>query len=289
MINILSLPSSVATSEQVPVPSVLSGAVSIEVQDEQKVYKYLSKQLIELETMLDYPLPTVNEIKEMAKQMMIFIDEKQELLMRCGWLVTMSEIKKEMDKINSLEDIKSVRMMLARVQTCPLKKQLIEQLTQKEAQLEPVEVVQSSKDTFKKAIFESGNETFINLGSAGRGYVLEEVLSHGNNTIEEAITKAEKLETSVQAAKQSSSLTELRQALETLPLQNFKNIPSEYEEEVLQTLLDNANWNGLLQLDIQIKHIVSQVCCKYKPVQAGPTTTLVMDEKMIEKLGVQQL
>ncbi|MCP1143651.1 hypothetical protein [Lysinibacillus endophyticus] len=289
MINISILPSSVATKEHIAVPSVIMGVVSIEVQDEQKVYKELSHKLIELETSLNYSLQTVNEIEKMVNQMIIAIDEKHELLLRCEWLVTMSEIKDKIDKITSLEDIKSARAKLSHVQTCPLKKQLMEQLEQKEANLEPVEVILSSKAALVEAIFESGNETFINLGSAGREYVLEEVLANGKGTIEETIANAVALEASVQAAKQSSSTAELSQVLESLPLQHFGNIPTEYVEEVLQSLLDNANWNGLFQLDLQIKHTVTQVYRKHNPVQEGPLTTLVIDEKMIEKLGVQQL
>lgn len=70
---------------------------------------------------------------------------------------------------------------------------------------------------------------------------------------------------------------------------NFKTIPEEHEEEVLQSLLDNANWNGLFHLDLQIKQLATQVHRKYNPVQEGALTTLVMNEKVMEQLGVQQL
>lgn len=289
MINTSTLPSSVATNEQLPVPAVLAGAISISVHDEQKLYKDLSQQLIQLETSLDYSLKEVIEIEAMAKQMMIAIDDKQELLMRCGWLVTMAEVKQEMDQIVSLEEIQTARSKVSRVQTCPLKKQLMEQLDQKEAQLEPVETVLSTKDALVEAIFETGNTTFINLGTAGREYVLDEILANGKGTIDEAIANAESLEASVQAAKQSNSVAELSQALEALPLKHFEIIPTEHKEEVLQNLLDNANWKGLFQLDLQIKNTATQVNRKYAPVQEGPMTTLVMDNKVIERLGVQQV
>lgn len=288
MINILSLPSSVATNDKIFVPSVLVGAVSIEVKDEQKVYKDLSMQLVTLETTLDYSLQRVKEIEVMAKQMMIAIDEKKELLMRCDWLVTMLEVKIGMESISSLEDVKSARTKLSRVQTCQLKRQLMEQLAQKEEQLESVEVVLSSKDALVEVIFETGNETFINLGTAGREFVLEKVLSE-QPSVELAIAKAEAIEAQVQAAKQSANVEELRAKLVPLPLANLANVPAEYEQEVLQKLLDQPTWNGLFNLDLLIRQYTVQVEKLHNPVQEGIFDTLVLDDKVIERLGVQQV
>lgn len=273
------------TTEQDPLKGYT--VTSTEVMEEAPLYKQLSKQLIELETTTDYTVEQVQPIREIAEKMFLNIDEKVELLMRCDWLVTMKDVEGRIDQLATVEDVQSDKRQLGRVQTCPLKNKLKAKLEELEEQLAMTKVL-SAKEQLVEDIFATGNETFINLGSAGRNYVVEEVLV-GDGKVETAIAKAKELEASVQAAKQSSSIAVLRQALQQLPLHNFKNIPMEHEEEVLQNLIDNANWNGLFQLDLQIKHTVAQVYRKHNPVQEGAMTTLVMDEKVMEQLGVQQL
>ncbi|MCS5502054.1 hypothetical protein NY607_13040 [Lysinibacillus sp. A4] len=282
------LPGTVATNEEFAVPEILNAGQFIEAVNEMALYQQLSKQLSELEVVVDYKTLQVKSIKVQVEKMIISLDEKEELLMRCDWLITMKDIEGRLDQLTTLEVIKANHAKLSRVQTCPLKKELQQKLEALEAQLTPVVKQLSSKEALVEAIFATGNESFINLGSAGRNYVVEEVVK-GDGKVETAIAKVKELEASVQAAKQSGSVVLLRQALQTLPLHNFKTIPVEYEEEVLQTLLNNANWNGLFQLDLQIKHTAAQVHRKHNPVQEGAMTTLVIDKKVMEQLGVQQL
>ncbi|QSB12315.1 hypothetical protein JTI58_12180 [Lysinibacillus fusiformis] len=282
------LSGTVATNEEVLVPEILNTGQFIEVVEEMALYQQLSKQLSELEVMVDYTDSQVKTIQVLVEKMMIRLDEKEELLMRCEWLITMKDIEGCLDQLTTLEAVKVTRAQLGRVQTCPLKNELQQKLEALEAQLTPVEKQLSPKEALVEAIFMTGNETFMNLGSAGRNHIVEEVVK-GDGKVETAIAKAEALEASVQATKQSSSIAVLRQALQQLPLQNFKTIPVEHEAEVLQKLLDNANWNGLFLLDLQIKHTTAQIYRKYNPIQEGVLTTLILDEKVKEKLGVQQL
>lgn len=282
------LPASVATNEEVLVPEILNAGQFIEAVDELALYQQLNKQLSELEVMVDYKDSQVKTIQVQIEKMMIRLDEKEELLMRCEWLITMKDIEGCLAQLTTLEVVKATRSKLSRVQTCPLKKKLQQKLETLEAQLIPVENQLSPKEVLVEAIFATGNETFMNLGSTGRNYVLEEVVK-SDGKIETAIAKAKELEAFVQEIKQSRSVAFLHRALKQLPLLNFNTIPVEHEEEVLQILLDNANWNGLFQLDLQIKHTAAQVQRKYNPVQEGAMTTLVIDEKVMEQLGVQQL
>lgn len=219
---------------------------------------------------------------------MLRLDEKEELLIRCKWLVTMKDIERHLEQITTLEEVKVASSKLGRIQTCPMKNHLKQKLETIELQLKPVKEQLSKKEVLIEALIETGNEVFINLGAVGRDQVIEETLA-SDGKIETVIAKTEALEASVQASKQSSSVVEFSQVLQKLPLQHFENIPSEYLEEVLQKLLDNANWNGLFQLDLQIKHTTAQIYRKYNPIQEGVLTTLILDEKVKEKLGVQQL
>lgn len=282
----------VGTKEEIPLLDILKVEKPIEVVDEMALYQQLSKQLSELEVTVDYTASQVKPIQEKVKKIMINLDEKEELFLRCEWLVTMKEIEGQLDELTTLEAGKVNRAKLERIQTCPLKKELLQKLEALEIKLMPVEKQLSMKEALVEAIFATRNETFINLGSAGRDYVVEEVLT-GNGKVETVIAKAEELEAKVQSIKNIKSIDELRQTLLGLPLQYFSAIPSEYEEEVLQFLIENPNWNGLFQLDLQIKQFTSQLDCKYnqelEDVQEDIYQTVVLNEKLMEQLGVKQL
>lgn len=260
---------------------------STEVMDEAPLYKQLSKQLIELETTTDYTVKQVQPIRDIIEKMFLYIDEKAELLMRCKWLEVMKEIEQDIATYNSLESVQAAKRQLDHVQTCPLKNELKAKLEEKKAQFATTKVL-SSKEQLVEDIFATGNETFINLGTTGRKFVLELVLSE-QTSVELAITKAEALEAQVQAAKQSANVEELKGNLEGLPLANLSNVLVEYEQEVLQKLVDQPTWNGLFNLDLLIRKYTTQVEKLHNPVQEGIFDTLVLDDKVIEKLGVHQV
>ncbi len=273
------------TTEQDPLKGYT--VTSTEVMDEVPLYKQLSKQLIELETTTDYTVEQVQPIREIAEKMFLNIDEKAELLVRCDWLEVMKAIEKDIPTYNSLESVQAAKRQLGRVQTCPLKNGLKAKLEELEVQF-ATEKVLSAKEQLVEDIFVTGNETFINLGTAGREFVLEAVLNE-QPSVELAITKAEELEAQVQAAKQSTTVEELKSKLEALPLANLANVPAEYEQEVLQKLLDQPTWNSLFNLDLLIRQYTAQVEKLHNPVQEGAMQTLMFDEKVKEKLGIQQV
>lgn len=75
---------------------------STEVMDEVPLYKKLSKRLIELETTTDYTVEQVEPIRETAEKMLLNIEEKAELLMRCEWLVTMKDVEGRIDQLATI-------------------------------------------------------------------------------------------------------------------------------------------------------------------------------------------
>ncbi|BAK17770.1 succinate dehydrogenase/fumarate reductase, flavoprotein subunit [Solibacillus silvestris StLB046] len=273
------------TTEQDPLKGYT--VTSTEVMDEAPLYKQLSKQLIELETTTDYTVEQVQPIREFAEKMFLNIDEKAELLMRCDWLEVMKSIEQDIVTYNSIESVNAAKRQLGKVQTCPLKNELKVKLDELEAQFATAKVL-SAKEQLVEDIFATGNKTFINLGTGGREFVLAEVLK-ATSSVELAIAKAEALEVQVQAAKHSTNVEELKAKLETLPLVHLANVPVEYEQEVLQKLLDQPTWNGLFNLDLLIRQYAVQVEKLRNPVQEGIFDTLVLDDKVIERLGIQQI
>lgn len=273
------------TTEQEPLKGYT--VTSTEVMDEAPLYKQLSRQLIELETTTDYTVEQVQPIREIAEKMFINIGEKAELLMRCEWLEVMKAIEQDIATYNSLDNVQAAKRQLGRVQTCPLKNELKAKLDELEARFATTKVL-SAKEKLVEDIFATGNETFINLGTAGREHVLTEVLKE-TPSVELAIAKAEALEAKVQAIKQSANVEELKSKLESLTLVNISNLSTEYEQEVFQKLLDHPTWNGLFNLDLLIRQYTAQVEKLHNPVQEGIFDTLVLNDQVIERLGVQQV
>lgn len=140
----------------------------------------------------------------------------------------------------------------------------------------------SAKEQLIEDIFATGNETFINLGTAGREYVLQQ-----SPSVELAIAKAEALEEQVQVAKKATTVEELKAKLEELPLINLAKIPVMYEQEILEKVMAQPKWNGLFHLDLLLRQWTTQVKNLHAPVQEGTLETLVVDEKIAERLGMQ--
>lgn len=70
---------------------------------------------------------------------------------------------------------------------------------------------------------------------------------------------------------------------------HLANLSAEYEQEVFQKLLDQPTWNGLFNLDVLIRQYTAQVEKLHNPVQEGIFDTLVLNDSVIEQLGVQQV
>lgn len=62
---------------------------------------------------------------------------------------------------------------------------------------------------------------------------------------------------------------------------------AEYEQEVFQKLLDQPTWNSLFNLNVFIRQYTAQVEKLHNPVQEDIFDTQVLDDKVVEQLGVK--
>lgn len=60
-----------------------------------------------------------------------------------------------------------------------------------------------------------------------------------------------------------------------------------YEQEILEKVMAQPKWNGLFHLDLLLRQWTTQVKNLHAPVQEGTLETLVVDEKIVERLGMQ--
>lgn len=266
----------------------------MENADEGKLYNELNERLITLEVLLTIAREVLNTIEDDAKGLRLFVDEKEEVLMRIDWLERLDEVQQELDDVQTKEEAQKLLRLIAPCQTSPLKKQLTAQLETLAESLpsEQVEEVQmtDAEVLMEKAVEEAG-DTFINLGKAGRDSVIADVLDqYGKNASIDVVQElTQTLEQRVKALKEVKESSELIEQLDSLPLQQLANIPTEYEEEVLEKLLSTPNWNGLFHLDRLILQYTKQIEHQHTPVQEGVQATLVMNDGLMKQLGVQKV
>lgn len=288
MMDFSSLPGSVAIEGNLLVSPILKGATGFEVKDEALVYKDLSNRLIQIETKTDTEREKVSEIESEAKQIMFALDEKQELLMRCEWLFSLYTVKEQITTITTMNELKSLRTKISSVQTCPLKKKLMEEFSALELTLEPEVLELSGKDTLIEAVFEVGNETFINLGKAGREHILESLFASDSAvTVKQVISATKELEQSVEHLKGIKDLEQFDAALTKLPLASLEKLTVYHRKEVLQELHENAKWSGLFSLDRTLQHVITQCARKVNAEQAiAPEiqTTLSINDELMKRL-----
>jgi len=288
MIDFSSLPGSVATDINVTVSPLFVGTASFVSRDEKLVYKNLSNRLIDIENKVDIEREKVTNIESEAKQMMLAIDEREELLMRCQWLFNLYTVKEQITSITTINELISLRSKISSVQTCPLKKELTEHLKTLEQTLEPRVVELSVRDTLIEEVFESGNETFINLGKAGREYVLDTLLANDSNvTVEQVIAESEELEQSVQQLKGISDIVTFEAAITKLPLASLVKLTENQHQEVISELHENATWNGLFSLDRVLYQLITQnerQTTAKENIAPGFQTTVSINDELMRRL-----
>lgn len=187
----------------------------------------------------------------------ILLDEKEELMLRIDWLHRLYRIKEEVNQVHTIEKVKELRRTLSSVQTCPLKKQLLTELQSIENTFpEEKPHVTREGELMEKAITEIGAD-FINLGKAGREYVIKEVMKTNGEerTMEQIRNATTTLESNVTALKECHTKEELLSKLETLPLPSFSSLRGDRKEAIAERLLDNKTWNGLHSLERIIQHL----------------------------------
>jgi len=223
--------------------------------------------------------------------MMLAIEEKQELLMRCQWLFGLYTVKEQIASVTTMAELKSLRSKISNVQTCPLKKELMEQLSALEQTLEQEVVELSAEDALIEAVFEAGNEAFINLGKAGRDSVIRDVLKQLGKeaTLKAVLEHTNTLEQRVEALTDIKESQELLNQLESLPIPSFHALPAVRKGRIAESLLENNNWNGLALLNRMIAHLDKAITNEEQQQEEAKNTILTTDGKAALTLDIKNV
>lgn len=296
MIDFTSLPSSEAKPlDGITVSSQDVHFTYIENMDERKIYNDINKKLSILETSLEIDKEELNRIKQETDSFRVYLDDKAEVLLRIDWLQRLYKVKENLPSVDSKEAAERLRKTIASVQTCPLKNELMATL-ESLAQSLPSEQTEQSQlspeqELMEKAIVEAG-DAFINLGRAGREYVVTKVIEEFGKdvpvaSIQEAVSA---LEEQVARLAGIDDVEELQTQLETLPLSNYSRLSSERKQTVAEKLIENRQWKGLSSLDRLIHQLDAKLSAAeeqemMKSMEGGFATAL--DFNRLDGLVVQ--
>lgn len=149
---------------------------SMAVSDEMALYNTINVRLIELQKALNIDLDVLQAIIEDTSQMVFRWDEKEELLLRINWLNRLYKVQQEIDEVTTHDRAKELHSHISTCQTSPLKKQLQDRLDDLLSTL-PKEVIEkTAKEKLMEFAIEKVGDDFINLGRAGREYVINDLL-----------------------------------------------------------------------------------------------------------------
>lgn len=292
MFDINALPSTIA--EPLSIARLTLEEVTLtytENKDEEKLYKELSHRLIELERSLEVNKEELQLISELANSFQTSIDEKEEILLRIDWLNRLYRVKEEVTEIYTNEKAKQLRRLLSPVQTCPLKKQLMEQIDILEKSLPEEKIpVTQEQQLMERAIEEIGAD-FINLGKAGRDFVISEVLEQfgDNATMENVKTSTLALEQRVKDLLTVNDPTKLLNQLENLPLKLFSEFKNDRKEAIVNRLMQHKKWNGLAALDRIIVQLNRAITAEQKKKEEMENTILTADGKAALVLDIKNI
>lgn len=296
MIDFSSLPSSEAEPlNEINVPTkgvrfTFTGSI-----DESNLYNDINKRLSILETSLEIDKEELNAIQQENDNFRVSIDEKEEVMLRIDWLRRLYEVKEVIQSVETKEHAEQLRRKITSVQTCPLKNELMATL-ESLAQSLPSEQTEQSQlspeqELMEKAIVEAG-DAFINLGRAGREYVVTKVIEEFGKdvpvaSIQEAVSA---LEEQVARLAGIDDVEELQTQLETLPLSNYSRLSSERKQTVAEKLIENRQWKGLASLDRLIHQLDAKLSAAeeqemMKSMEGGFATAL--DFNRLDGLVVQ--
>ena len=282
MIDFRLLPSSEAQQlNEFPIMNNEFEFTYIESIDEQKLYIDLNSRLILLERSLDMDKTELDAIDQLAEGFLAAIDEKEEVLLRIDWLRRLYKVNVEIKSIDSKEKAMRLRRLILSVQTCPMKKMLMDEIDILEYSL-PKNSIEPSKEQnlMEKAVEEIGTD-FINLGKAGREYVLADVTSQYGDKADvrnmKELTTA--FENRVNDLKKIDELTEMVTYLDQLPLQLFSILEASIKEAIAIRLIETKKWNGFATLDRIISQYNKAIMAELKKKQEMEHTILTTDGK----------
>ncbi|KAB7706671.1 hypothetical protein F9802_10790 [Bacillus aerolatus] len=258
MIDFSSLPSSEAEAfKESPVSTENIYFTFEENIDEQILYRKLNERLSALESSVKTNNQELAFIHQAAGSFKMALEEKEEVIIRIDWLRRLYEAKEAISSVDTKEEADYLRRLIASVQTCPMKNELVEKIDSLEQSLPsgmqaPVELSRHQK-LMEKAIREAG-DVFINLGKTGREHVITGVLERFGNqaNVERVKEQSATLEESVKSLLEVKGSAELISRLEQLPLASFSELSIGRKKALAERLLKNGNWDGLASIDRMI-------------------------------------
>ncbi len=296
MIDISSLPSSKAELlNEINASTKGVRFTYTESVDERNLYSNLNKRLTILETSLEIDKKELNAIQQESDSFRVSIEEKEEVLLRIDWLHRLYEVNEAIQSVDTKETVEQLRRKITSVQTCPLKNELMATL-ESLAQSLPSEQTEQSQlspeqELMEKAVEEAG-DAFINLGRAGREYVVTKVIEEFGKdvpvaSIQEAVTA---LECQVDSLAEIDDTQALQAQLEALPLSNYSRLSTERKQMVAEQLIENKQWKGLASLDRLIHQLDAKLSAaeeqnKVQGMESGVATDL--DFNQLEGLAIQ--
>lgn len=274
-------------------PLLVDGKIQytfMESMDEGKLYVDLNKRLTILEVSLTIDREVLQTITDDAKGFRLLVDEKEEVIMRIGWLECLDTVQQGLGDVQTKEEAQKLLKLIASCQTSPLKNQLTTELNQLTQSLpQETETVQmtDAEALMEKAIEGAGN-AFINLGKAGRDSVIADVLKQtGKKATMEAVQEHTKaLERRVEALTAIKESSELIKQLDSLPIPSFHALPAERKGRIAESLLENNKWNGLASLDRMIAHLDKAITNEEQQQEEARNTILISDGKEIGRAHV---
>lgn len=265
-----------------------------ENKDEHKIYNDLNKRLSVLEASLEVDKEELASIQQATGSFRIEFNTKEEVLLRVDWLSRLYEVKKVIKTIDTKEYAEQLRTKIASVQTCPMKSELMDELNSMVASLpsENTEHTQMlpEQELMEKAIEEAG-EAFINLGKAGRDFIISDVLIQLGKkaTIKAIQDQTQNLEQSVEALTGIKESRELVKQLESLPFPLFHALPIERKGKIVETLLEKNTWNGLASLDRMIAQLNKTLTKEEQEQEEARNTLLTSDAKVALTLNIKSV
>lgn len=238
---------------------------------------------------------SLQAIKEGVKNLLLLFDEKEELLLRINWLGRLYKVQQELEDVQTKEEAQKLLRHISPCQTSPLKKQLTTELETLVESLpsEQVEEVQmTSEEVLMEFAIGNAGDDFINLGSAGREHVVNDLLGKFGEdvplaTIQEAVSA---LVRQVDSLAEIEDPQALQGQLETLPLSNYLGLSSERKQMVAEQLIENRQWKGLASLDRLIRQLDAKLSAAeeqemMKSMESGIATSL--DFNQFEGFAIQ--
>ncbi|ELK38947.1 succinate dehydrogenase/fumarate reductase, flavoprotein subunit [Brevibacillus agri BAB-2500] len=259
MIDFTSLPSSVAEPlNELIITERYRQFTFIAFVDDEQLFTDINTELKKLETSTDVNIIELEKIIKLSEHFQRVEEWKEEVLLRIDWLQRLYKAKDEVGLVDTKEKLMQLREVVAPVQTCPLKNQLLAEIDSLEASM-PKEAIKEPTEfelLMENAMNEVG-DVFINLGKTGREYVIAKVLKHEGDqaTPVHVQTLAGHVEQRVLTLTEVSDLTKMIAELDQLPLSAFSALHEVKKERVAEALIQEKGWTGLFSLERKIKQI----------------------------------